>query len=100
MNTIVVDWQQMSKKIMKLFELYAHLAEEIDNLAQYAADLDIFWDGDANAVFMQSIGDDLVRSAACLIRIRDTYGLLRQAFDIYVEAHEQVQGLVSEYLNI
>ena len=90
----------MSEKIRCLFELYFALSKEVDDLADFAADLDIFWDGDANVAFMQKTGDDLVWAAALLIRIRNNIRTLCEAVLIEAEAEMQVRGMMVEYLNV
>ena len=89
----------MSEKIRRLNELYFALSKEVDDLAESAAALDIFWDGDANTAFMQKTGDDLIRAAALLIRIRNSIRVLREAVLIEAEAEIQVRGMMVEYLN-
>ncbi len=73
------------------------MAEEVEKMTEYAANMDIFWDGDANAAFMQKILDDLARAAVFLIKVRDTIGLARSAFDIYTDAEKDVRAMLQEY---
>ena len=90
----------MSENITRLFELYLKLSDETAGLAGYAANLDIFWDGEANTAYMRSVSDDLIWAAALLVRIRDRLKALREAFDIMSEAERQVRNMINEYLNV
>ncbi len=89
----------MSEKIMHLWELYFALSKEVDHLADHVADLDIFWDGDANTGFMRKTGDDLIWVAALLIRIRNNIRVLCEAVSIEAEAEKQVRKMMELYLN-
>ena len=90
----------MSEKISGLFELYLELSEETGRLADHVADLDIFWDGEANTAYMQKIADDLIWVAALLVRIRERIRALRDAFEVMSEAEGQVRNMITEYLNV
>ena len=90
----------MSENITRLFELYLQLSDEIADLAGYAANMDIFWDGAANTAYMQNIADDLVWAAALLVRIRDRLRALRDAFGIMSGAEGEVRNMINEYLNV
>ena len=85
---------------MQLWNLYFDLSKEVDHLAEYVADLDIFWDGAANTAFMRKTGDDLVWAAAFLIRIRGNIRAVCEAVSIEAEAQKQVRSMMVEYLNV
>ena len=99
MREIDIDYPRLSEKIIRLYELYMHLADETERLSDHIADMDIFWDGDANTAFMRHIGDDLIWIAAFMIRIRDLITLLYKAVEVYAAGEKEVQNMIEEYLN-
>ena len=98
MREIDIDYPILSQKIMRLYELYILLAEEVDSLSERISNMDIFWDGDANTAFMRHIGDDLIWIAAFLIRIRDLITLLYKVMDIYAAGEKEVLNMIEEHL--
>ncbi len=99
MNEIGIDYIKVRVKIKRLSDLYAELAKEINRIAELSADLDIFWDGDANAAFVLAIEEDMVRTAVLLTGIRDVIRCARKAFDDYQASEKQVRMILDSYID-
>ncbi len=99
MNEIGIDYIKVRAKIKRLSDLYAELAKEINRIAESSADLDIFWDGDANAAFVLGIEEDMVRTAVLLTGIRDAIRCARTVFDDYQVNERQVRMILDSYID-
>ena len=86
----------MSENITRLFELYLKLSDETAGLAGYAANLDIFWDGDANSAYVQTIGEDLVKMGVIVMNIKKTAGCTRRALNIYMRYEAEVSRIIRD----
>ena len=96
MGNLRVDYPALAEKIDRLQETFIKADEQICLCAAAAEELDIFWDGDANAAFISRIGDDLADAAAVLIRIRDVIGKAGKAFDHYMKNENDVKRMIGE----
>ncbi len=97
MSSFRVEYPVLRERIKELIQQYELLRKEIQELAGYTADMDIFWDGDVNSAYVAKIGEDLMWAAVLLVRIRDTIRLAQRAFDIYTEGERHVAMMIGQY---
>ncbi len=96
MSGLAVDYCRLYKKAERLGSLYLDLKAEMDALADAAEGMDIFWDGDANAVFMRTLGEDLVEMGVIMMGIRNAVATCRKAMDIYMKNEKEVKNVIGE----
>ena len=92
-----VDYVALKKGINTLYELYLKLNGEVEHIAEYTGNLDIFWDGDANSVYMERVSQGLIDIGAMLLRIRKSIRTLNTAFSIYMAGEKEVARIVGEF---
>ena len=97
MYSIYVDYTLLRNRLDRLSELVAATGEEIGKIAEYTANLDIFWDGDANSAYILRISEDLIDIDVIMMRIRETVHAAVSAFDMYQENERRISRMIGEY---
>lgn len=97
MDSLGVDYVSLAEKIERLSGLMRQLSEEIGRIADISADLDIFWDGDANTAFIAGIGEDVTAIGIVMMRIRQTVNAVGKVFDIYMQNEKEVRRMIGDY---
>lgn len=96
MAELSVDYVSLREKMQRLSQLVVRLDAEVAKIADLTANLDIFWDGDANSVFVAAIAEDLIDTEVIMMRIRKTVKLIGNAMDIYMENEKEVKRMIEE----
>ena len=78
MGILEIDYRLLRDKTVLLSELYMKLNEEIGKIAEYTANTDIFWNGEANEAYMAAVVKDFTDIGLFLGRIEKTLGILRR----------------------
>lgn len=99
MGIIEIDYVQLREKCARLTELNLRLGEEVGEIAGYAKNADIFWDGDANNAYMKSIVGDIADMGLYLKKIGLTVGVLRKTLEMYIKNEREVQRLIGDRIN-
>lgn len=94
MTKIDIEYERLCKGIRKLAEAVIRFKAEVDKIAEYAENLDIFWDGDVNDAYRAKLGEDLVTIGLATSRILDTLRIIVDAYGIYIRAEEDVAHLL------
>lgn len=97
MGILEIDYRLLRDKTVLLSELYMKLNEEIGKVAEYTANTDIFWNGEANEAYMAAVVKDITDIGLFLGRIEKTLGILRNMLEIYIKNEREVQRLIGEY---
>ena len=93
----MVDYVSFRNGTRQLSELFMKLGKEVEAIAGYTAELDIFWDGEANKAYIGRVGQNLFAIAEITVKIRDTIRILGLVLDIYMENEKRIQRLIGEY---
>ena len=96
MSDLKVDYHMLRRMCERLGELYLELSAEMEVIVDKASVLDIFWDGDANAVFMQSLGEDLVEMGVIMMSMKEAMHKCRKAMEIYMQNEKEIKNLIGE----
>ena len=80
--------------IEELSALYEKLNAEVAEIGKYTADLDIFWDGDANDAYNAKLGEDMLVMAKTVMSIRNTVRTADAVFELYMDNEKNVAGLI------
>ena len=92
---IRIDYVLLCDGLMRLLDLVIKLGDELETVSSLVAELDIFWDGDANSAFISRIGGDLVEAAAVMLKIRETVRCLDRAVDVYMKNEKEIADIVA-----
>ena len=94
-----VDYVSLTEKLERLSEIYSKLNSLIGQIAEECERLDIFWDGDANAVFIAKTGEDLVDMEIIMLRVKETLKKAGEAMEIYMRNERDIIRLAGEITN-
>ena len=97
MGDLRVDYTSLRDKLDRLCLIVTAINEEIAGIAEYTADLDIFWDGDANSAFIAGIGEDLLDIDAIMMRIRGTVRAAVKVLDIYQKNEKEIKRMIGDF---
>ena len=92
-----MDYALLREGIRSLSELCCRLSTEVERIAGYTENMDIFWDGDANSAYMSAVSADLVEMGAVLLRIRRTVKAADNAFAAYMENEKKVSAVIADF---
>ena len=87
----------MSGKLIRLSEICKELNEETGRIARIYADLDIFWDGDANTAYSVRIADDLTRMGTVMLKLRQTVKAACSVMEIYMKTEREIKRLSDDF---
>ena len=97
MEVLKVDYVGMVNDANSFVKLARRLSTEISNLKDAFCELDIFWDGMANAQFKVTLESDFLTMEAMALKIRHAGAMLKEAVDEYVSVenilNEMIGGL-------
>ncbi len=96
MNDLVIDYHKLRDEAGRLQDLYLRLYDEISALTDMMCNLDIFWDGDANAAFMSSCGADLAQMTVIVKRAGETIRKCDKAVSEYLKNEKEVKTMIGE----
>ena len=99
MGILEIDYRHLRDKTVLLSAAFMQLNEEIGKIAGYAENTDIFWNGEANEAYMETVVRDLTDMGLYLGRIKDTLAILRNTLEIYIQNEREVQRLIGEYIH-
>ena len=91
-----VDYYALRQNIRKLRGLYIDAGREISALADFAASLDIFWDGDANTAFMTALTRDMAEIGGIMTGLKGLISAANRAFDMYMQCEKEVKNMIGE----
>ena len=97
MDNLNVDYAKLDAALGRLSELAAALGEEIGRIAEYTANLDIFWDGDANSAYIGKTGEDLLEIDVIMMRIRNTVSAAVKVFDLYQKNEKEIKKMIGDH---
>ena len=96
MDSINVEYTRLLADLGHLLDITFRLNEEIEKIAGYTADLDIFWDGDANSAYIQKIGEDLLDMNVIMIRVRNAVKSGVLALDLYQKNEKEIIRMIGD----
>ena len=97
MDTLNVDYAKLDAALGRLSEITAALGEEIGRIAEYTANLDIFWDGDANSAYIGKTAQDLLEVDVIMMRIRSTVSAAVKVFDLYQKNEKEIKKMIGDH---
>ncbi len=98
MDELIVDYANLKNKAERLRELYVEASEQIGVIADFSADLDIFWDGEANTTFVTCLTEDIAEISGVMIRLRETISAIFKALELYMQNEKEIKNMIGELL--
>ncbi len=99
MGILEIDYRLLRDRTVELLDLYAKLNKEMGRIADYTANADIFWNGDANDAYMKTVIRDITDIGLHLGRIGETVGILRKTLELYIQNEKEVQRIIGDYIH-
>ena len=97
MHELGVDYAVLSEKLDRLSGITVSISEEIGKIAQRVAQLDIFWDGDANSAYITKIGEDLLDADVIVMNIRNTVRAAVKTMDLYQKNEKEIKRMIGDF---
>ncbi len=91
MDHLEVEYASLNAKIKELAAIYSGITAEVADLAGYVENLDIFWDGEANAAYINRISADLTEIGVMMLSVRNVVKTARLALDLYISNEKAVK---------
>ena len=98
MTILGVDYENLNNGLIRLTGICSKLNEETGRIARIYADLDIFWEGDANAAYSAEIADDIARMGIIMLRARQTIKAATGVMEIYMKTEKDIKRLSDDLL--
>ncbi len=90
MSFIKIEYAGFAKGLNRLPQICLLIFDEVGKIADYTANCDIFWDGDVNAAYNASLGQDLIEMGLIAKRIRQAANDLIAAYEIYARTERDI----------
>ena len=94
---MAVDYHLLGIKTKELANIVSAIASAVADLGRYAGNMDIFWDGDANAAYIDRINRDLTEIGIIVAGAANLVNCAKGALELYI-ANEREMELVKEEL--
>lgn len=94
MSKIDIEYAGFSDGIRRFGDAAVRIRTEVLKMAEYAENMDIFWDGKANDAYRGSLGEDLIAMGVIVSNILETVRVLVNAYGIYLRAEEDINRRV------
>ena len=94
MDVFLADYVAMNKQLVKLVDISADVENKLNDLEETVMDLDIFWDGEANAAFMLNVKLDFFKMQVLLKSINKSAACLMLAIGKYQQTEAKVEEII------
>lgn len=99
MTELSADYTAIRSRTDELSKLYEKLSLEVADIAKYTADLDIFWDGEANDAYNLKLGKDITDIGKIVVKIGNSVKAAGYALSMYMDNEKRISDIVSAYVN-
>jgi len=89
-----VDYVGLLAKAKRLCSEYAKIKNNIDKLMEVTEDMDIFWDGDANTVFIVHMNEDIAIMETLLYKMETNIRIIMETIRGYQETEKIVNQII------
>ena len=94
MSKIDIEYTGFADGIRRFGDTAVRIRTEVLKIAEYAENMDIFWDGKANDAYRVRLGEDLIAMGVIVSNTLDTVRVLVNAYGIYLRAEEDINRRV------
>lgn len=88
------NYIEMSEKLNRINEIAVSIKRELDNMQKTAHNLDIFWDGEANAKYLLNFNAGMFSANLLLEKIRRCGSFLSYALSRYQISEREINELI------
>jgi len=90
----VADYYSMANELSRFKKLEKEIRKELNNMKEKTQELDIFWDGEANAEYLLRFNENMLTINICLERIVRSGTFLSYALLRYQNSEKKVRDLI------
>lgn len=90
----MAEYSVMAKELERLDAIFTGIKDELDNMKNTASNLDIFWDGEANAKFMLNINSGILSAVLLLEKMKRFGTFLSYALTRYQKSEKEISELL------
>ena len=91
---VMAQYGAINQKTQELKNLYLEMNREIRRMNHIVTDLDIFWDGDAQAEFLLAYNRGFTMISAIMLKISKTIELLLWALSEYQKTENIIEQMI------
>ncbi|MDO4965680.1 MAG: hypothetical protein Q4E51_03145 [Lachnospiraceae bacterium] len=91
-----VDYRLLSKELDRLSEIVIKINEELSIMQQNASNLNIYWDGEANAEFILNFNASIYDARLLLEKLKKCNSFLSYALSRYQSSEMKISEIISE----
>lgn len=90
------NYSEMAAKLNRMIEIAENIKEELTNMQKTAHNLDIFWDGEANAKYILNFNAGMYSANLLLEKIRRCGTFLSYALSRYQISEREINELLGQ----
>lgn len=90
----LAEYTVMAKNLERLVDLSRSIKEELSKMQDTAGNLDIFWDGEANAEFLLNFNSGMLSACLLLEKIKRFGTFLSYAISRYQASEKEISELI------
>lgn len=94
MEVISVNYMLLKDQLRFLALRCMDIEQNMKDVAEATENMDIFWNGDANATFVMGINEDIASIEALILKIRGAVKLLNEALKEYQETEKVIEQII------
>lgn len=92
----IADYKAMSKELGRLSEIIGSVKEELSGMRECAGNLDLYWDGEANAQFILKVNEGVYNAEIILEKLRRAGYFLSYALSRYQSSEKEILRIIQE----
>lgn len=93
-SVIYVEYSMLSVRLRELGRLISELETNIRNIVDLTDKVDIFWDGDSNAIFVAGLNENIACIETMIMKLRNTIKLVDDAIEDYQETEKVIENII------
>lgn len=90
----MTDYAAMARELNKFIEIARKIKKELSSMQKCAGNLDVFWDGEANAEFILKVNSGIYSANLLLEKIRRFGTFLSYALSRYQASEKEISELI------
>lgn len=90
----MTDYASMARELNKLIDIARKIKTELSSMQKYAGNLDVFWDGEANAEFILNVNTGIHSANLLLEKIKRFGTFLSYALSRYQASEKEISDLI------
>lgn len=91
---VMAEYRMIQERLVNFMGISDEIFKEIETMEIAAKDLDIFWDGEANAEYLLNVSADLLNAKLLIQKVKRCGNFLAYSLSRYQSSERQIYEMI------